>query len=133
MLAILTATDWAVLCSRRGRSSILVFRGGDVSTIDELAAEDDAARLQVTGPGRIGYSRQISVASPRDLREHHRSPDPGLPMLDHDGIRDAFIEKGAVVWYWSGHRWLQMAGARSLALPAQRIAGRRRAPLGYVV
>ena len=106
-----TATDWAILCSRRRHSALLVFRGGGVAKIDELAAEEDASRLQVTGPGQIGYSRGILVANPGDIRQHNPNPDPSFPVLDHDGIHDAFIEKGSVIWYWSGVRWLQLAGA----------------------
>jgi hypothetical protein len=119
------SADWAVLCSRNGRSAILIFRSGDVSTVDEIAAEDDVARLQETGPGRIGYSRRISVVSARDLRESNRSLDPALPRTEHDGIQDAFIEKGAVVWYWSGRRWLRIAGERSSASPDREAAGKR--------
>ena len=119
------SADWAVLCSRNRRSAILVFRSGDVSTIDEIGAEDDVTRLQVTGPGRIGYSRRISAVRARELRELDRSRDPGLPMPDHDGIQDAFIEKGSIVWYWSGRRWLRIAGEGASASPGRGSAGRR--------
>jgi len=108
-----TETDWAVLCSRQRRSSVLVFRGGGVARIDEFAELDDAGRLQVTGPGQIGYSRGIRVASPTDIRQHNPDADPPLPVLDHDGIDDAFIEKGSVIWYWSGNRWQELAGANT--------------------
>lgn len=119
------STDWAVLCSRSGRSAILVFRSAAVSTIDEIAVEDDVARLQVTGPGRIGYSRRISVVSARDVPGPGLSAAPGLPRPDHDGIQDAFIEKGSVVWYWSGQRWLRIAAARSSASPDRESSGKR--------
>ena len=106
-----TTTDWAILCSRQRRSAILAFRGGGVAQIDELAPEDDAGKLQVTGPGQIGYSRGISVASPGDIRRHDPNPDPPLPILDHDGIDDAFIERASGIWYWSKTRWLTLSGA----------------------
>ena len=106
-----STTDWAVLCSRQRRSSILVFRGGGVAAIDELAADEDAGSLQVTSPGKIGYSRGIGVASPSFIRGHNRAANPPLPVLDHDGINDMFIEKGSIVWYWSGASWLKLAGA----------------------
>jgi hypothetical protein len=120
------ATDWAVLCSRQRRSSVLIFRGGGVSKIDELAAGEDAACLQVTGPGEIGYSRGISVASPRDIREHNRNPDQPLPVLNHDGINDAFIGKASVIWYWSGNQWLQLAGADAPTLRSNMLMERTR-------
>ena len=112
-----TTTDWAVLCSRQRRSTLLVFRGGGVTKIDELAPEQDEGRLQMIGEGRIGYSRAILVAAPDDIGEHNRNLDPPLPVLDHDGIHDAFIEKGSMIWYWSGAKWLQLAGADAPAIP----------------
>ena len=111
-----TGTDWAVLCSRQRRAVILVFRGAGVTQVDELAAQDDADRLQVTGPGQIGYSRGIFVASPADIREHNPNPDQLSPVLDHDGIHDAFIEKASVILYWSGGKWLRLAGTNTPTL-----------------
>jgi hypothetical protein len=111
-----TTTDWAVLCSRQRRSTLLVFRGGGVGKIDELAPGDDVGRLQDTGEGRIGYSRAIGVASPDDIREHNRNPTTPLPAILHEGIHDAFIEKGSVIWYWSDNRWLQLAGSDAPSL-----------------
>jgi hypothetical protein len=106
-----TKTDWAVLCSVKRVSSILVFRGGLVSSVAELASYPDSTFLQVVGPNdAIGYSRAIVVAPPGYIREHNRS-DPKLPRLDHDGINDVFVEKGSSVWYWDGGRWLELSGA----------------------
>ena len=95
--------DWAVLCSRNRTSSILVFWSGLPTGASVLASRRDADYLQVTGPGRIGFSRMISVASPA----HIRKPPP----LDHDGIDDAFVEKASVVWYFHRGLWLRLAGA----------------------
>lgn len=105
--------DWAVLCSRDRRSSILVFPGGEASGIAELAGEPDVDSLQtIDGNGTIGYSRALAVANAADIREYHKSSGgPPLPPLDHDGIEDVFIEKGSVVWYWSQGTWLTLPGA----------------------
>jgi hypothetical protein len=72
----------------------------------------DVSQLQGIGPGKIGYSRLISVATPTFIREHHDAARGApLPPLDHDGIDDAFIGKASIVWFWSSGRWLQLAGA----------------------
>ncbi len=106
-----TETDWAVLCSVERVSSILVFRGGSVSSVAELARYADSTFLQVVGAnGAIGYSRALGVANAKYIREHNRN-DPNLPRLNHDGINDIFVEKGSSVWYWYGGRWLELSGA----------------------
>ena len=105
--------DVAVLCSKKQVSSILVFRGGSAASVEELASRPDRAYLQVIRPGNIiGYSRALGVADPKYIREHHdRYGGPEPPPLDHDGINEIFVEKGSVVWYWFGGRWLQLRGA----------------------
>ena len=106
-----TRTDWAVLCSINRASAILVFRGGSVSSVAQLAHFPDSTFLQVVGPNdAIGYSRAIVAATAGYIREHNQS-NPELPRLDHDGINDLFVEKGSSVWYWDGGRWLELSGA----------------------
>ena len=107
-----TQIDWAVLCSRERVSVILVFRGGTIADVAEVARVPDRDHLQTVGGGVIGFSRELGVASATFIRKHHdpRSGTP-LPRLDHEGIEDRFIGKGSIVWYWSNGRWLQLAGA----------------------
>jgi hypothetical protein len=105
-------TDWAGLCSRDRMSVILVFRGGSTTDVAELARHPDRSYLQGLGGGVIGFSRGLEIADAAYIRAHHdpRSSPP-LPLLDHDGINDSFIEKGSVVWFWSQGRWLELAGS----------------------
>lgn len=80
--------------------------------MSELAERADQDFLQVTGPGTIGFSRVLGVATPRSIREHRqRYGGPKPPSLDHDGINDMFVEKASLVWYWHRNQWLQLAGA----------------------
>jgi hypothetical protein len=81
--------------------------------VAELAKRPDADFLQVVASGGVvGYSRFLGVASPRYIQEHHDRAEGPIPSrLDHDGINDIFVGKASVVWYWSGERWLQLAGA----------------------
>lgn len=104
--------DIAVPCSRKRISSILVFRNGSVAAVADIAKRPDADFLQVVGPDTIGFSRALGAADPAYIWEHYKRYDgPEPPRLDHDGINDAFVEKGSVVWYWHGGRWLQLTGA----------------------
>jgi hypothetical protein len=107
-----TQTDWAVLCSIKRRSSILVFRNGSTTAVAELAAAPDFDSLQMIGDGAIGYSRALGVADADFIRVHYqRYGGPNPPPLDHDGIDDVFIEKGSVVRYWYRGRWLELTGS----------------------
>ena len=103
-------TDWAVLCSRNRRSAILVFRGGHPDQVDELAGEADSQYLQVISrDNKIGYSRTLVSVSLRML--HSRAAkEAGVKEIDHDGIENAFVEKGSTLWYWSGAKWLKLSG-----------------------
>jgi hypothetical protein len=107
-----TQMDIAVLCSRDGVSTIVVFRGDSASHIAELAASPDAGYLQVIdSDNHVGFSRDISVAAPADIRSHARAHGGAVPaQLEHDGIDDAFAEKGSVVWYWYRGKWLRLQG-----------------------
>jgi len=92
-------------------SSILVFRGGSVSSVAELARYPDSTFLQVIGEnGAVGYSRAIRVAGAKYIREHNRD-DPSLPRFDHEGIDDAFVKKASSIWYWRAGSWLKLSGA----------------------
>jgi hypothetical protein len=100
------STDVAVLCSIAGTSSILVYRDGAPPAAAELSRLADATFLQVVDGSRVGFSRGLSVAAAARIR----SKAPTI-AADHDGIEDAFIEKGSSIWYWSGGRWVQLPGA----------------------
>jgi hypothetical protein len=107
-----TPTDVAVLCSRARRSTILVYRGGAAPAAAELAPLPDATFLQVVdGAGSIGFSRSLSAASPDHIRRHSADRTAAVSAIDHDGIEDAFLEKGSSIWYWSRGRWSQLPGA----------------------
>jgi hypothetical protein len=104
-------TDIAVLCSRGGASSILIFWGNDLKTTAEIARDEDEGYLQVVGPGEIGYSREIVTAPPDFIRrQHERYGGATLPALSHDGINDLFVGKASVVWYLHDGKWLRLAG-----------------------
>ncbi|HET9830609.1 MAG TPA: hypothetical protein VFP91_02820 [Vicinamibacterales bacterium] len=102
-------TDWAVLCSRERRSSVLVFHGNNFSDVDSLAESADSDYLQTVPGGRIGFSRVLSVAAPNIVRQSRATGKPRV--IDHDGIVDAFEGKGSTIWYWSGEKWISSLGS----------------------
>lgn len=105
--------DWAVLCSVKGRSAILIFWAGRaIPGPAELGPADDADFLQGIGNDKIGYSREIGRADMAWIREHAEAYGGPLPKrLDHDGVNDAFVEKASHVFYYEDGSWQALAGS----------------------
>ncbi len=104
--------DWAVLCSRDGHSSILVFGNISPTRITEISRQSDGIFVQGVGGGKLGYSRRIGIVGKQFIIGHYRAyggPEP--PRIYHQGIDDAFLEKASVVHYYHGGRWLELTGA----------------------
>ena len=105
-------TDFAVLCSRQGISSILVFWNGSAATPVEVAPAPDRNFLTVVENGEWGFARAISPASAQFIRKHWRSHGgPTPPSIDHEGIDDQFLEKGSTVRYFRNGQWLELTGS----------------------
>jgi hypothetical protein len=105
--------DWAVLCSRRRVSAILVFWNGSTKSVAEIAHSDDKDYLQtIDGNGKIDFSRAISVVGKNYILEHYRAYGGVKPSKSrHQGINDAFVEKASSVHYFYRRRWLELHGA----------------------
>ena len=105
-------TDWAVLCSVKGVSTILVFWNGSEKNPAEIAAMEDRNFLQGITADEIGYSRGIRAAGKDFIMRHYAAyGGPKPPPIDHQGIDDAFIEKASVTWYFYRGEWLRLTGA----------------------
>jgi hypothetical protein len=104
--------DWAVLCSVKGTSSILVFWNGAAKNPAALAPLEDRGFLQMTTADEAGYSRAIDAVG-KDFIMRHYEAYGGVkpPPVTHQGINDAFVEKASVVWYFHDGRWLRLTGA----------------------
>jgi hypothetical protein len=104
--------DWAVLCSVKEVSTILVFWNGSASDPAEIAQTEDRNFLQGISPGQIGYSREISAVK-RDfiMRQYHAYGGPKPPPINHEGLDDAFVEKASVAWYFYKGKWMKLTGS----------------------
>jgi len=112
--------DWAVLCSRQGRSSIMIFWGGPVRCPPMLF------HVAVPDPQRPGSVRIVQSAETRGTlqiirvgrdyileRNRRYGPiDPLPPVIDHHGI-DIWNpgSTASVVSYCYKGRWLRLMGA----------------------
>jgi hypothetical protein len=112
-------TDWAVLCSKEGKSSILVFWGKPTACASEFASSDDDGFLQGGRNDQMVYSRGIRAVSEKDL-SGFADPDlgqmkPSGPVkrvaFRHQGIEDLFLGKASTVFYCIAGKWKVIGGA----------------------
>jgi hypothetical protein len=104
--------DWAVLCSKGGVSSLLIFWGGSIRGIGEYFPSPDKNWLQGIGETRAGFSRHIGRIEPGRIAEYQaRDAGAAARPFDHDGIEEAFLEKASTVRYFDGGGWVEVPGA----------------------
>lgn len=105
-------TDWAILCSIGGVSTVLVYWNGSAANPAQIEAMEDSSRLQDSGADGIVYSREIAPVDRTYIVQHYRAyGGTKPPPIDHQGINDAFVEKGSVVLYFFRGKWLHLTGA----------------------
>jgi hypothetical protein len=103
------SSDWAVLCSQNGRSMLLVFWDSSAGKPAELAAQLDTETADPHNQtSELGYARGIDAASPASITEILANKPNG--PFDHDGIKDAHIEKSSVIHYFKSGTWMTLAG-----------------------
>jgi hypothetical protein len=105
-------TDWAVLCSIAGVSTILVFWNASEIKPTEIAMGNDMDRLQSWSENKMVYSREIEAVGKSYIMEHYKAcGGPKPSAIDHQGINDVFVGKASVVLYFYRGKWLQLSGA----------------------
>ena len=104
-------TDWAVLCSVKGVSTILVFWNGSGNNPDALVPAADSNYVQGNGNGQWAYSRGIEPMGIEDIFRYHDLEHLGIPLppIYHQGINDFFEGKAFLVWYYYDGQWLKVA------------------------
>lgn len=104
--------DWAVLCSVKGESRVLVYRAGRAAKVDSLGVKKDSLFLQLGESGVPEFSRKLDVTTAKSIADRAKGREgPKLPALDHDGIDDGFAGKASTTRYYSRGRWIALPGA----------------------
>ncbi len=96
--------DWAVLCSKNGKSSIVLLSTSKARCTQELAAADDSVYLQQVAPNQQAYSRLIRVAPNSEIAPHVKQ----IGGFDHEGIVDEFAEKASTTFYCRDGKWAEL-------------------------
>lgn len=95
--------DWAVLCSKGGSSTIVIFWGKTTACPASLARLDDAHYLKRGKDKKVRYSRSIGALGKSDLGD--RAGIAGLKDFSHQGIDDRFVGKSSAFFYCSEGKW----------------------------
>lgn len=104
--------DWAVLCSVKRSSAILIYWNASPKDVSRVANGRDADFLQEVEPGRIGFSRLIDIADANYLFGRYKAyGGPKPPHIKHQGINDIWVEKASEVHYLHRGKWLKLQGA----------------------
>jgi hypothetical protein len=95
--------DWAVLCSKGGSSTIVIFWGKTTRCPASLARLDDAHYLKRGKDKKVRYSRSIRALGESELGD--RGGMAGLKSFAHQGIDDRFVGKSSALFYCSEGKW----------------------------
>lgn len=99
--------DFAALCSRDGRTSLLVMWGGPArcEPVTKELADVDA----MVGAGtEIVYSRQIQAISRRRTEEFAWLGNARLRQVEHDGILHSVGEYQTIILYCRDGEWMEV-------------------------
>jgi hypothetical protein len=104
------SSDWAALCSQKGNSTLLIYWDDSATKPAEMAAQLDTDTADPHDETNLlGYARGIDPATPKSISETIANKPYG--PFDHDGIRDAHIEKSSVIHYFKNGTWMTLAAS----------------------
>jgi hypothetical protein len=96
-------TDWAVLCSKKGSTSLLMFWNGSATNSAELGKIAD-------DPNRI-FDWFIRPVGWKFIMNHYRAyGGPKPPPIDHYGIESGGEKASSVMYFYHG-KWITLQGA----------------------
>jgi hypothetical protein len=95
--------DWAVLCSKGGSSTIVIYWGKATACPASLARLEDAHYLKRGADKKMRYSRSIRALGKSELGD--RAGVAGLKDFSHHGIDDRFVGKSSAFFYCSVGKW----------------------------
>jgi hypothetical protein len=98
------SSDWGVLCSVKGITTLYVFFGSDLASPIALRHQPDSEWLGVEWSQDYGSAWGIARRPPRLMRSTDNA--------DHDGIEDAYVEKSSTIHYYDGGRWTTIDGSQ---------------------
>lgn len=103
------SSDWAVLCSAAGTTTLYVFLAGQFDSPVAIRSQPDTAWLGADpGSSTFGSAWGIAVRGATNLRASRQLH--GAADFNHDGIEDSHLEHASTVHYCLDGHWLTLAG-----------------------
>jgi hypothetical protein len=107
-------TDWAVLCSLKGTSRLLVF-WKELPSATQIAEKPNAQISQTYDEtGILRFSWGIYVATPKTILTALAEDGDNratAQVYDHDGILDSFVGKASTIRYLRNGKWAELDGS----------------------
>ena len=100
------SSDWAVLCSSEGKTSLLVFFGSAPGKPAVLATEPETKRLQRhDSSGVLGFNWAIEPASPQKVHEAQSGMEKRPLRPDHDALADITLDRTTIYRFFKKGSW----------------------------
>jgi hypothetical protein len=100
------SSDWAVLCSKEGTVSLLVFFSSAPAKLLVLATAPETERLQAHDlSGVLGFNWGIDPATPEQIRQAQSGVRPRPARVDHDALVDSVVEGRTVYHFYVKSAW----------------------------
>ena len=102
--------DWAILCSKDGRSYIRVFWGGAAHCPSRIDKGRDISPVDIAQG--LEFDRALGTVDRSFILQHYQAyGGPKPPTITHLGINYAYLEKASQVHYCYNNKWLKLTGA----------------------
>jgi hypothetical protein len=100
------SSDWAVLCSKQGTVSLLIFFGSAPEKPIVLATAPETERLQThLASDDLGFNWGIDPASPLRIHEAQSGLQKRPPAPDHDALADSIVDQRTVYHFYVRGQW----------------------------
>jgi hypothetical protein len=101
------SSDWAVLCSVDGASTLYVFFQSQPGNPIVLRQQRDTEWLGSQVLGAYGSAWGIARRGATQIRQS-RGPGTKRIEADHDGIEDAFVDNSSTTHYFQDGSWITL-------------------------
>jgi len=100
------SSDWALLCSANGQTSLLVFFGSTPGRAAVLTTTPERQRLQThDSSGVLGFDWAIDPASPDAVHQAQSGLERKPPKIDHDALADSTVDRKTLYRFYSRGAW----------------------------